>query len=193
MNDSKKDIEAELDDENKVSSSKFENDSGDGDEESENNLSQKLEKAYLDNESIQNKYLRSVADYENLRKRSIREREEAANRARIQIFSDLLPVLDSFKLGLVEAEKTENGKEVAQGFIMAMSQLNEKIKEHGLDIIEEIHVDFDPNIHDAIGYEDCEDHPDGTVLKLIRSGFRLNGNLLRPASVILSRNNSSIS
>ena len=79
-------------------------------------VDEKLEKAYAQNESIQNKYLRAVADLENLRKRMIRERDDAIQRTKIQIFNDLLPVLDSFKLGLTEAQKSDEGKEVVHGF-----------------------------------------------------------------------------
>ena len=153
-------------------------------------LSSQLEKAYSENESIQNKYLRSMADLENLRKRSIRDREDAVTRTRIQLFSDLLPVIDSFKLGLMEAEKTESGKEIALGFSLAMNQFEEAMKEYGLEIIEPSNVEFDPSIHEAIGYEDSSEHKEGMVFKCIRSGYRLKSNLLRPASVILTKNST---
>ncbi|MEC8013476.1 MAG: nucleotide exchange factor GrpE [Verrucomicrobiota bacterium] len=150
-------------------------------------VEEKLEKAYAQNESIQNKYLRAVADLENLRKRMIRERDDAIQRTKIQIFNDLLPVLDSFKLGLTEAQKSDEGKEVVHGFSLAMNQLEETVGEYGLEIIEPSEEKFDPNIHEAVSYEESTEFEEELVIKTIRTGYRLKGNLLRPASVILSK------
>ena len=99
-------------------------------------IDEKLSSAYAENESVKNKYLRAVADIENLRKRTIREREDAVHRTRLQLFTDLLPILDSFKLGLMEAEKSDGGVQVVQGFAMAMNQFEEAMKDYGLEIIE---------------------------------------------------------
>jgi molecular chaperone GrpE len=157
----------------------------------ENDLTTKLQNAYEKNESIQNKYLRALADIENIRKRSSREREESVTRTRVQLFSDLLPILDAFNLGLKEAEKTDNGKEVVQGFVMAMNQFEGAMKEYGLNIIEPSGESFDPSLHEAIGYEESKGDEDGIVLKTIRTGYKLKNNLLRPASVILVKNGVS--
>lgn len=156
----------------------------------ENDLNAKLKDAYEQNEATQNKYLRALADLENIRKRSIREREESATRAKIQIFIDLLPILDAFSLGLAQAEKNEGDKEVVQGFAMAMIQFKETIKTYGLEIIEPSNGNFDPSLHEAIGYEESEGVENGTILKTIRTGYKLKEKLLRPASVILVKNDT---
>ena len=151
-------------------------------------IDEKLSNAYAENESVKNKYLRAVADIENLRKRTIREREDAVHRTRLQLFTDLLPILDSFKLGLLEAEKSDGGIQVVQGFAMAMNQFEETMKDYGLEVIEPTDGEFDPSIHEAISYEESVEHKDGAILKTFRSGYRLKNNLLRPASVILCKN-----
>tara|TARA_B100000282_G_C31600573_1_gene429957 strand:- start:170 stop:751 length:582 start_codon:yes stop_codon:yes gene_type:complete len=151
-------------------------------------IDEKLSNAYAENESVKNKYLRAVADIENLRKRTIREREDAVHRTRLQLFTDLLPILDSFKLGLLEAEKSDGGIQVVQGFAMAMNQFEETMKDYGLEVIEPTDGEFDPSIHEAISYEESIEHKDGAILKTFRSGYRLKNNLLRPASVILCKN-----
>ena len=74
--------------------------------ETSSELQSKLTAAYSKHEDLQSKYLRVFADLENLKKRSIRDREEAIQRSRLQIIEDLLPVLDSFKIGMDEALKT---------------------------------------------------------------------------------------
>jgi len=154
----------------------------------ENDLNAKLQDAYEQNETIQNKYLRALADLENIRKRSIREREESATRAKTQIFVDLLPILDAFNLGFAQAEKAKGDKEVVQGFAMAMIQFKEAMKTYGLEVIEPSNGNFDPGLHEAIGYEESEGVENGTILKTIRTGYKLKEKLLRPASVILVKN-----
>jgi len=154
----------------------------------ENDFNAKLQDAYEQNETIHNKYLRALADLENIRKRSIREREESATRAKTQIFIDLLPILDAFSLGLAQAEKAKGDKEVVQGFAMAMIQFKETMKAYGLEIIEPSTGNFDPALHEAIGYEKSEGVENGTILKTIRTGYKLKDKLLRPASVILVKN-----
>jgi molecular chaperone GrpE len=157
----------------------------------ENDLNAKLQDAYEQNESTQNKYLRALADLENIRKRSIREREESATRAKTQVFIDLLPILDAFNLGLAQAEKTQGDKEVVQGFAMAMIQFKETMKTYGLEFIDPANCNFDPSLHEAIGYEESKGVENGTVLKTIRTGYKLKEKLLRPASVILVKNGPS--
>jgi molecular chaperone GrpE len=150
-------------------------------------LKNKLDEAYGLQEDLKGKYLRSVADLENLRKRSIRDREDAVLRTRAQIIGDLLPVLDAFQLGLNEAQKNKEAESVVAGFSMAMKQMNNVLGEFGLKLIDPLKGEFDPKIHEAIGYEESEEHEEGMVLKCVRVGYQIRDQLLRPATVILSK------
>ena len=163
-----------------------ENDSKTNDEV-KNRLEAKLSDAYGKQDDLQNKYLRVHADLENLKKRSIKEREDAVHRTRSQLISDLLPSIDAFKMGLSEAEKHTNAKEFVEGFGMAMKQMNNILDEYGLVVLEPTEQEFDPKYHEAINYEINEDLDEGTVIKTIRCGYRLGDKLLRPATVILSK------
>ena len=156
-------------------------------DEVKNRLEAKLSDAYGKQDDLQNKYLRVHADLENLKKRSIKEREDAVHRTRSQLISDLLPSIDAFKMGLSEAEKHKNAKEFVEGFGMAMKQMNNVLDEYGLVVLEPTEQEFDPKYHEAINYEINEDLDEGTVIKTIRCGYRLGDKLLRPASVILSK------
>ena len=150
-------------------------------------LKAKLDEAYGLQEDLKGKYLRSVADLDNLRKRSIRDREDAVLRTRAQIIGDLLPVIDAFQLGLSEAQKNKDAESVVAGFSMAMKQMNSVLGEFGLSVINPSNEEFDPKLHEAIGYEDSPDHDEGMVLKCVRVGYRIRDQLLRPATVILSK------
>lgn len=155
------------------------------DDESLPTLKDQLTEAYSKNESLQTKYLRTFADLENLKKRSIRDREEATQRGRLQLIEDLLPVLDSFSIGLDAAEKVDPEGPIVNGFKMAINQMQTTLEEYGLVCIEGIGEPFNPKLHEAIGHENgpVED----LILKVIRKGYRLRDHLIRPATVLVSR------
>jgi len=154
-------------------------------------ISKKVSDTYAENELLQTKYLRALADIDNLRKRSIREREEAVIRTRSQLVEDLLPAIDAFKLGLNEASKVDPEGPVFSGFNMAVNQLESIMAEYGLVTLDPTGEPFDPSLHDAIRHEES-DSEDGTVLQTIRLGFRLGETLLRPASVVVAKSKSWI-
>ena len=150
-------------------------------------LEAKLNEAYGKQDDLQNKYLRVHADLENLKKRAIKEREDAVQRTRSQLISDLLPIIDAFQMGLTEATKHKGASEIVEGFAMAMKQMHSTLDSYGLIVLEPEKDEFDPKFHEAINYEVNNDLEEGTVVKTIRSGYRLGDKLLRPASVILSK------
>jgi len=152
-------------------------------------ISKKVSDTYAENELLQTKYLRALADIDNLRKRSIREREEAVIRTRSQLVEDLLPAIDAFKLGLNEARKVDPDGPVFSGFNMAVNQLESIMAEYGLVTLDPTGETFDPSLHDAIRHEES-DSEEGTILQTIRLGFRLGETLLRPASVVVAKSNS---
>ena len=159
-------------------------------EESVARLQTKLDDAYGKQDDLKSKYLRAVADLENVRKRSIREREDAVQRTRTQVIGDLLPALDAFQLGFAEAEKHEDASKFVEGFSMAVSLMEKTLSEYGLAVIDPQGESFDAKYHEAIGYEEKSDCEEGTVINTIRIGYRIGENLLRPATVILAKASS---
>jgi molecular chaperone GrpE len=157
-------------------------------EKTQAKLEEKLSEAYGKQDDLQNKYLRVHADLENIKKRTIREREDAVQRTRSQLISDILPIIDSFKMGLTEASKHEEASSYVEGFAMATDQLEKILSEYGLVLIEPTNQPFDPKFHEAIGHEESPDQEDGIVIKTVRNGYKLGGTLLRPASVVLTKN-----
>ena len=153
-------------------------------------LQTKLDDAYGKQDDLKSKYLRAVADLENVRKRSIRDREDAVQRTRTQVIGDLLPALDAFQLGFAEAEKHEDASKFVEGFSMAVSLMEKTLSEYGLAVIDPQGESFDAKYHEAIGYEEKSDCEEGTVINTIRIGYRIGENLLRPATVILAKASS---
>ena len=160
--------------------------------ENENhNLEKKLAEAYGKHDDIQNKYLRVHADLENIKKRSIREREDAVLRTRSQLITDILPVLDAFQMGINEASKEEEEMTYIEGFKMAVKQLESVLGEYGLVLIDPKEESFDPKFHEAIGFEEDNEYEMDIVIKTVRNGYRLGDKLLRPASVIVNKTKES--
>jgi molecular chaperone GrpE len=132
------------------------------------------------------RYLRAVADLENFRKRSLREKEEARRSANSALVEDLLPILDNFALGLASARQHEGGEAFAQGFAMILKQMSGALAGNGVEEINPLGAEFDPNFHESHGLRHDAETPEGHVVEVHRVGYTLHGRLLRPATVIVS-------
>ena len=133
------------------------------------------------------RYVRSVADLDNHRRRTVREKDELRQFAASRVLEDLLPVIDNLGLGLAAA-KAPNAdlKTLVGGISMVAEQLKTSLASHGLKEVNPAGQPFDPNLHEAISQQPSADIPEGSVATVVRVGFTLNGRLLRPASVIVS-------
>ncbi len=133
------------------------------------------------------RYLRSVADLDNYRKRAVRDREDAAHRAATRILEDLIPVIDNLGHAL-NATKAANAdlKSLAGGVDMIASQLKGALANHGLAEVSPVGKPFDPNLHEAISQQPSPEVPADHVAACVRVGYTLNGRLVRAASVVVS-------
>lgn len=130
--------------------------------------------------------LRSQADFENYKKRSAREKEEAIKYANTTLLQRLAAILDNFELGLAAAKAQSEESPIYSGMVLVQKQLNDLLSEHGLQSIEAEGKRFDPNLHEAIAHEPSDQSPEGTVLRQTRRGYRLKDRLLRPSKVVVS-------
>src|SRR3982074_453259 len=131
--------------------------------------------------------LRSQADFENYKKRSAREKEEAIKYANSSLLEKLIAIVDNFELGL-EAARAEGEKSpVFSGMSMVLKQLMDFLTDSGLQPIDATGQKFDPNLHEAITHEPSDEFPEGVVVRQTRRGYRMKDRLLRPSSVAVSR------
>jgi len=130
--------------------------------------------------------LRAQADFDNYRKRSAREREETLRYANARLLESLFPVIDNFELGMTAARNAEDGGTIVAGLEMVYRQLQDVLKDNGVEVIDADGQAFDPNLHEALGHEASDEVAEGQVLRQIRKGYRLRERLLRPANVIVS-------
>ena len=133
-----------------------------------------------ENQQLKDRYMRTLADFENLRKRTEREKADFFRYAIGGVLKDLLPVLDNFDRALDHAEE---GDEFHKGVSLIYKQLYEVLQKHGLRPIEESGVHFDPNIHEAVVREEDDSVPSHTVTAILQKGYFLHDRLLRPALV----------
>jgi molecular chaperone GrpE len=131
-------------------------------------------------DDYRDRYLRTLADFENFRKRSEREKADFQRYALAGVIRDLLPVIDNFDRAL---EHAEEGDEFHKGVALIYKQLFDVLQRHGLKPISESGVRFDPNIHEAVVREEDPSVPSHTVVAVLQKGYFLHDRLLRPAMV----------
>ena len=126
---------------------------------------------------------RVAADFENYRKRSIREHAEMLNRATEKVVTGLMPILDAFDAALDVEPQSDSERQLYSGMINTRQQMLKSLEAEGLEVVPTIGKEFDPEIHEPIGAP----AGDGTltVSQELRRGYRLNGRVLRAALVAL--------
>jgi molecular chaperone GrpE len=125
-----------------------------------------------------------LADFENYRKRVIREQTALVERATERLVEDLLPVLDSFEGALAHAADADTDK-IVDGVNGIRAQLVAVLEKNGLERIEADGASFDPNEHEAVMQDDGDGEP--RVAQTMRTGYRLKGRVVRPTMVRVSR------
>jgi molecular chaperone GrpE len=132
------------------------------------------------------RYMRAVADLENFRKRTAREKDELRQFAAANVVEDIIPILDNLSLGLAAAKQQTDVKAIVDGVGLVLEQFKSTLGRHGLKEVNPLGQAFDHNLHECISHQPSADAPAETVSQVIRLGYTLNGRLLRPASVVVS-------
>lgn len=150
-------------------------------------FSAEIEAAKAEARAAQDRYLRSVADLENFRRRAVREKEETQKTAGIKLVEDIIPVLDNLSLALTAAKQPNADlKNLIAGLDMVLQQAKSALGNHGLKEIHPIGQPFNPHEHEAISHQPSQDIKPEHVTNVVRTGYSLNGRIVRPASVVIS-------
>ncbi len=150
-------------------------------------LQQALAEAEERAKSHWEQYLRAVADLDNVRKRAQRD-IEAANRYGLEKFAaELLPVRDSLELAVQNAEKATDIRSLKQGQEATLQLLVKALEKLGIVTINPVGEPFDPARHEAMMAQPSNTAEPNSVLQVVQPGYELNGRLLRPARVIVSK------
>jgi molecular chaperone GrpE len=132
-------------------------------------------------DSYRDQLLRARAEFDNFRKRMERERLQMSARATEDAVRDFLPIVDDLERAL--AADADAGTSFHQGVQMIHRQMLEMLRRRGVEAIDSVGRDFDPNIHEAVAYEPAEGRREGEIIGELRRGYRIGDRLVRPAMV----------
>jgi molecular chaperone GrpE len=132
-----------------------------------------------------NSYMRAVAELDNYRKRAEREVDQARKYAIERFAQELLPVGDALEAGMRLG--SANPTALLEGAQATLKELNRAFDKAGIKTLDPTGQAFDPNWHEAMVAQESRDMPPNTVISVIQKGYSLNGRLLRPARVIVSK------
>jgi molecular chaperone GrpE len=141
-----------------------------------------VEALKAERDALQDRLLRTAAEFDNYRKRIDRERREQSESAAASLLVEILPVVDNLERAL----RSPSGPEAAgyrAGVELILRQLLDTLRKRGVTPIEALGTDFDPRFHQAVSQEASETHRDGEVMEEMQRGYMLGERLLRPAMV----------
>lgn len=180
-------------DENDITKSTEDNSKADGNKDDEKNNEvvdmENLKKQLIEKEALiedyYNRLARAQADYENLKRRMNEERERLTNYAAENLITDILPVLDNFQRAL------ENQKDCSDEFVagveMIYKQLQDILKKDGVEEMNPLGEDFDPNKHEAVMQVESEEYEENKIIEVLRKGYILKDKVIRPAMVKVAK------
>jgi len=153
--------------------------------ETPSSLADEADELRKERDALQDRLLRQAAEFDNYRKRVDRERKDVAQFAAVEFVQDLLPVIDDFERALqTDAPGAESYR---QGLEIIHRALMEMLRKRGVSAIDAVGTDFDPQIHQAVAYEEAPDRRDGEVMEQFTRGYRLGEKLIRPAMVKVAK------
>jgi len=146
---------------------------------------EKLHSVMQDLEELKDRHARKLAEFENMRRRTEREKGEYFKNAVADLARSFLPIVDDFERAMSHASPEERKSDFGQGIGLIRRQLVDLLQRQGLQEVE-TGGEFDPNFHEAVATETVEDLPPNTILEVLRKGYVLNDRLVRPAWVKVS-------
>jgi len=134
---------------------------------------------------LQDRYLRLQAEFENFKKRTAREKAEFLKFAHEGVVLDFLPALDGLERALRSARATAGSDSLIEGLEMIVRLFRSALEKAGVKAVEALGRPFDPTVHQAVAMEDGDGEP--VVVEEVQKGYRIEGRVLRPAMVKVSR------
>ena len=138
------------------------------------------------------KVLTLQAELENLRKRTLKDVESASKGSIERVFQEILPIMDSFELGVKVDTSTKEGVETfIEGQTATFKLFQSVLDKFLIETINPENMKYDPELHEVISMQDSDDTESGYIIEVIQKGYRLKNRLLRPARVIVSSDDKS--
>ena len=155
-----------------------------GAEEAEEQPAGAKEKALKDKvTALEDRVLRQMAEFENFRKRTTKEKEQMFSMGEKNVIEKILPVVDNFERGLTSIPEEEKGSPVASGMEMIYKQLRKVLEDLGVKEIEAVGKEFDPNFHNAVMQVESEEYESGVVAQEFIRGYMYRDQVIRHSMV----------
>jgi molecular chaperone GrpE len=138
-------------------------------------------------DKLKDQLLRTLADFDNYRKRSKRDEQDAKHRGREDVLRELLPVFDNLERAATYAKTGADAKAIAEGVVMVLKLFEDTVGRLGGQRLRPVGQPFDPNVHEAIQQVESAEHAAGIVAIELVPGYQLGERLLRPAMVAVSK------
>jgi molecular chaperone GrpE len=136
---------------------------------------------------LKDKYLRALADTENVRKRMRQQNEETLRLQRENLLRDLLPIVDNLERALEAARSGSNRQSITEGVEMVLRSLHDLLRTQGVTPVTAVGQPFDPQVHEAVDHVPSEEYPPNTVISEFHRGYLIGDRMLRPARVSVSK------
>lgn len=138
-------------------------------------------------EALQDRLLRTAAEFDNYRKRMDRERRELSEYAASDVLLELLPIVDNFERALQAPGGSRDLESFRRGIELIHKQMLDLLRKRNVTPIDALGADFDPNFHQAVIHEASEEHREGEVMQELQRGYMIGDRLLRPAMVKVAK------
>jgi molecular chaperone GrpE len=152
-----------------------------------NRVRSALQEKIAENEALNDRLLRLHAEFENYKKRMARERAEFMKFANEGLILEFLPVLDNLERAVMTARSGADAQAVADGLEIILRLFQTALEKAGVTPIEALQREFDPNLHQAVVQVESPDGRDNIVVEEVRRGYLLEGRVLRPSMVKVSK------
>jgi molecular chaperone GrpE len=150
-------------------------------------LVEQIDKLEKENEALSDRLLRTMAEFDNYRKRVAREKDDLAKYGAEKMALDILPVADNFERALEQAKTAADAAAVVEGVKMIFKQFLATLEKFNIKPFDAIGQTFDPEKHEAMAQQNHPEYAENTVMAEFQKGYFLNDKLLRPARVVVSR------
>ena len=150
-------------------------------------LVEQIDKLEKENGSLSERLLRTLAEFDNYRKRVAREKDDLLKYGAEKMALDMLPVADNFERALDQAKNAADAAAVVQGVEMIFKQFMATLEKFNIKSFDSIGETFDPEKHEAMARQDNQQYAENTVVAEFQKGYYLNDKLLRPARVVVSQ------
>jgi len=150
-------------------------------------LKQSLEEKQKQADEYKAEYLRSVAEYQTLRNRTEKEKGEYINYGKAKILDRNIGIYDIFEQAMISVRAGQDIKSIKVGLDMIYNEFSKMLKEEGVEKIDCLNKQFDPNICEALDQVETDEVEEGIVLAVYQNGYKMHGKLMRPARVKVAK------